>query len=161
MTIRLKILALFTLLLLLFGIAIGVTVRLERHINTQLGSMAKYHLPLTALAGKTEVDAAEYRLTLARLISSGGRDPLMVRVLNGERQQLNARLRARFDSTDALLRNAVADSKNDVGNRLVFANVQGRFQVMRAKMEPLQAIVAQIFEAYLAGRAEDGLAGPW
>jgi adenylate cyclase len=110
------------------------------------------------LAGKTEVDAAEYRLTLARLISSGGRDPLMVRVLNGERQQLNARLRARFDSTDALLRNAVADSKNDVGNRLVFANVQGRFQVMRAKMEPLQAIVAQIFEAYLAGRAEDGLA---
>ncbi len=65
MTIRYKILALTTLLLLLFAATVGIAVTLQGRINDEVGGIADYHLPIFDAIAKIDVATFEYELNLA------------------------------------------------------------------------------------------------
>jgi hypothetical protein len=72
-TIRLKILAMTTLLLLVFAITTGLSTYLVKLVVEEIDGIAEYHIPLAAQVSDLDVLTYEYELELRRLVAQ---DPI-------------------------------------------------------------------------------------
>lgn len=67
MKIRFKILAIAYVLLLLFGITVGVSVILQEKVKDELGTQVDYNAPITQAIAEFDVGTYEFEVELRRL----------------------------------------------------------------------------------------------
>jgi len=158
MTIRLKILALATTLLLLFGAAVGVAVTLQERVNEEIGGITGYHLPILEAVAEIDVATFEYELILGRLLRGAARDPAHLAAARQRERDLMAGLLRNFASAADLLKRAIVDERNDLVDRLEFARIEGRLDFVRRQIEPFKNLADRVLDNYEAGRIEEARA---
>jgi adenylate cyclase len=158
MTLRTKILAVATLLLLLFGVAVGVAVTLQESVNEEIGGLTDYHLPIAKAVAELDVATYEYELVLGRLLRAPAVTPAQLETARRRERELVAELTKTFARADALLKRAMVDKRLDVADRLEFARIEGRFDFIRRQTEPFTELGTRVIAAYAAGRVEEARA---
>jgi hypothetical protein len=68
MTIRLKILSLAFLILIIFGVVLGISTSLQHDFIIQIDALTRYHIPLRTLIARFDVLTYEYELITMRLL---------------------------------------------------------------------------------------------
>src|SRR5262249_15643746 len=68
MTIRLKILSLAFLILIIFGVVLGISTSLQHDFIIQIDALTRYHVPLRTLIARFDVLTYEYELIMMRLL---------------------------------------------------------------------------------------------
>jgi hypothetical protein len=72
MTIRFKILALAFVILIIFGVVVGISTWLQHQFMNQIGAITHYHIPLRTLIADFDVRTDEYELITLRLLRQSG-----------------------------------------------------------------------------------------
>jgi adenylate cyclase len=149
MKLRVKILALSTALLAILCIALFVSLRLQREVHEEIASGKDYHLPLAARLAEAESAALGYQLALAKAVGDGaGRD---VDGVEKQAREIMGRLLSEIDGAQALLAQAVADSRNDVTDRVALARIDGTMRVIRREAAALEASGRHVLAALRRG----------
>src|SRR5437867_1213194 len=109
MSLRLKILALASLLLLAFAVTTALSAQLIARVMDEMAGTGEYHIPLTAVISEVDVLTFEYELNLRRLIDRGARDPNQLRETLTRQKVISDRLRLVIADAHPLLVKAVND----------------------------------------------------
>jgi adenylate cyclase len=155
MTIRLKIFAISSLLLLLLGIALGVSTWLQQEVHNELGGITAYHLPITTAIAEIDVTMFEYEVALFRLLRHPEWQPELLETVQRHAGNIMVRLNTNFEETERLLHRAIADRRNDVSDRLVLARLEARVEYVRRQVAPFQALGKRILDAYAKGDLQE------
>jgi adenylate cyclase len=149
MKLRVKILALSMALLAILCAALFVSLRLQREVHAEIASGKDYHLPLAALLAEAESAALGYQLTLAKAVGDpSARD---LDALDKQAAKVMGHLGAQLDSAQSLLARAVADTRNDVNDRVTLARIEGTMRVIRREAAALEASGQQVLAAMRSG----------
>jgi hypothetical protein len=68
MTIRFKILALAFLILIIFGVVVGISTWLQHQFMNQIVAITRYHIPLRTLIADFDVRTDRYEMFILRLL---------------------------------------------------------------------------------------------
>jgi adenylate cyclase len=158
MTIRLKIFAISSLLLLLLGVALGISTWLQQEVHHELDSIASYHQPITAAIAEIDVITFEYEVNLFRLLRNQEVQPELLEVVRQRESNIIARLHTNFDTAENLLRRATADMRNDLSDRLVLARLEVRVKYMRRQVAPFQELGKRVLDTYASGKLQEARA---
>ena len=155
MTIRLKIFALVTLLLLLFGVAVGISMMLQEQVNDEIGAINDYHLPITAAVVEIDVITFEYELLLNRMLHNPVPDADRLATVAKRGREIIASLNQSFNLAKSLLTRAIADERNDLQDRLILSRIHGTLFYLRRQVGPFEDLGLRILEAYASGTYQE------
>jgi class 3 adenylate cyclase len=158
MSLRLKMLALASLLLLVFAVTTALSASLIARVMDEMAGTVEYHIPVTAAISEIDVLTFEYELNLRRLLDSGARDSDRLRETLARQKVLSDRLRTVIAQVRPLIAKAIDDERNDVSDRLQFARVDGVLEQLGARMGPFLALGASVQAAIEQGRAGEAIA---
>jgi adenylate cyclase len=155
MTIRLKIFAISSLLVLLLGVALGISTWLQQEVHEELGGITDYHLPITATIAEIDVTTFEYEVILFRLLRHQEWRPELLEAAQQHAGDIMARLNANFEKIETLLHRAIADMRNDVPDRLSLARLDARVEYIRRQVTPFQKLGKRVLDAYAKGTLQE------
>lgn len=155
MTIRLKIFAISSLLLLLLGVALGISTWLQQEVHAELGGITDYHLPITAAIAEIDVATFEYEVNLFQLLRHQEWQPELLEAARRHEGDIVVRLNANFEKIETLLHRAIADTRNDVSDRLVLARLDARLEYIRRQVAPLQELGKRVLDVYAKGNLQE------
>ncbi len=157
MRIRFKILAIAYVLLLLFGTAVGVSVFQQARIRNELGAIIDYPAPLVVAISDFDVGTSEYELALRRL----SRQPTPAAVDLDAAQKRIDELAKRLDGdlirALTLLDGAVADPRNNLGDRLLLSRMAGAAGNLKTQTAPFLALGQRTMTMLRQGRQAEAL----
>jgi adenylate cyclase len=151
MTIRLKILALSTVLLAILCVALFVSLRLQESVHEEIGGITDYHIPITALISEIDVATDDYELTLSRLLRQESATPDEASRYRERERALMVTINDSFDKAESLITKAVADPRNDLSDRLAFAQMLGTFAMLRRDAAPMGQVGLEVIDAQRRG----------
>jgi len=155
MKIRFKILAIAYVLLLLFGIAVGVSVVLQDKVKDELSTQIEYNAPITAAIAEFDVDTYDFELELRRLAQRGRPTAEELSLQNAHVNELADKLQQDLATARRLLDAASADPRNNVGDRVLLGRMVGATQNLDRHVKPFIDIGRQAMAAFVAGRPEE------
>jgi len=155
MTIRLKIFALATLLLVLFGIAVGVSLLLQERVDGEIAAISEYHLPITAAVAELDVITFEYELIFGRLLDEPTPTPERIAAVVNREREMRTQLKGHFNRAEELLARAIADDRNELPDRLTLSQIQGTFGYLKREVGPFAELGQRILTLYRAGQQEE------
>jgi adenylate cyclase len=118
-------------------------------VHEEIASGKDYHLPLAARLAEAESAALGYQLALAKAVGDGaGRD---VDGVEKQAREIMGRLLSEIDGAQALIAHAVADSRNDVTDRVAMARIDGTMRVIRREAAALEASGRHVLAALRRG----------
>lgn len=158
MKIRFKILAITYIILMLFAIAVGSSVLLQKRTQSELGGIADYHAPITALTASFDVSTYEFELELRRLAREKSLTPTELKRHSEHIETLIARMDDGLKQAEQLLSQAVQDPRNNVTDRVILARIQGAMGNMREQLQPFAALGRRTMELIAAGKHEEMIA---
>jgi predicted RNA-binding Zn ribbon-like protein len=124
MPLRLKILALASVLLVAFAITTALSAYYIREVMDELGSVVEHHIVLTALVSEVDALTFEHELNVRRLLEAAG-DAERRGAIVARQAELAARLPKIFEQVKTTLATAVDDPRSDPSDRVRFARVDG------------------------------------
>ena len=155
MPLRLKILALASVLLVAFAITTALSAYHIREVMHELGSVVDHHIALTALVSEVDVLSFEYELNVRRLLESGG-DAERTRAIVKRQAELAARLPKIFQDVKATLTAAENDHRHDPADRVRLARIDGTVTLLARQIPPLIALGGAVQAAVESGRLDEG-----
>ena len=158
MKIRFKILAITYTILVLFAIAVGSSVLLQKRTQSELGGIADYHTPITALTASFDVSTYEFELELRRLAREKSLSPAALKSHSEHIETLIIRMDDGLKQAELLLNQAVQDPRNNVTDRVILARIQGAMGNMREQLQPFAALGRRTMELIAAGKEEEMVA---
>jgi adenylate cyclase len=151
MTIRLKILAISTAMLAILSIALYGSIVLQQEIADEISAIAEYHVPLNAAVAEIDVSTFEYELNLSRLLREDPILPEHVQSTAKREREIIAIINADIERASTLIKRGIADTRNDLSDRLTLARIQGTFSVLRRDAEPFEALGQEVMKSILDG----------
>jgi hypothetical protein len=158
MTIRLKILSIALVLLVVFGVVVGVSAILQRQVTNDIGGITRYHEPLSALAADFDAITDEFELVALRLLR---RERVTQTELSGEQAHARAlalRITNDFSQASDLIDRAIDDPTLPVHTRIVFARLGGAVAFLKRKVDPFIKTGQTVMQAEVDGRLADAQA---
>jgi class 3 adenylate cyclase len=152
MSIRLKILAVTTLLLVVFAVTTAVSAVFIKRVIAELEGIADYHLRLSDIAAAIDVETFEYELNIRRLLQSDAVPADQLAASVRRQREIAERLDQSFDRALALLATAIRDERNDVSDRIELARIEGAFRALRRHVAPFTAVGGAVLKAIAEGR---------
>lgn len=149
--IRLKILAMATLLLVVFAITTGLTTYLVKLVVEEIEGITEYHMPLAAHVSDLDVLTYEYELKLRRLVAQDPIDMDKVAELKLAHREINESVLRDIESTHGLLETGVIDTRNDLSDRIALAQIQGSFSILEKRIAPFLDTGDDVLVAIEAG----------
>jgi adenylate cyclase len=150
-TIRLKILAMATLLLIVFAFTTGLSTYLVKLVVEEIDGIAEYHIPLAAQVSDLDVLTYEYELELRRLVAQDSINIEKVAELRAAHGEIKQTVLSDIEATHSLLKAGVVDTRNDLSDRLSLAQIQGSFSFLEKRLAPFLATGDQVLTAVEAG----------
>lgn len=125
LTIRFKILALAMVILIIFGVVVGISTWLQHKFTNQIIAITRYHIPLRTLIADFDVRTDEYELITLRLL----RQPA---VTQGELEHTSERARQDakriaedMERFDTLVDSALIDPTISRQSESIFSELKG------------------------------------
>jgi len=150
-TIRLKILAMTTLLLLVFAVTTGLSTYLVKQVVEEIDGIAEYHMPLAAQVSDLDVLTYEYELELRRLLAQDPIELEKAAELRAVHSEIKRTVLGDIEATHGLLKEGVIDTRNDLSDRLALAQLQGSFGFLEKRLTPFLATGDEVLTAIEAG----------
>src|ERR1700741_3915482 len=154
MTIRFKILALAFVILIIFGVVIGISTWLQHQFTNQIVAITHYVVPLRNIAD-FDVLTDEYELITLRLLRQSGVT---------QKELENTRARARQDAKriaedikrfDALVDQALEDPTVARQSESIFSELKGATPFITRQLDPFFKSGEQVLQAVADGRLDD------
>lgn len=158
MKIRFKILAIAYVLLLLFGITVGVSAILQDKVKDELGTQVDYNAPITEAIAEFDVGTYEFELELRRLADVVRPEPAALKLQSDHINGLGDKILEDLATSQKLLDDASADPRNNVTDRLLLARMVGATQNLRRHVGPFVQLGRAVMAEYQAGRWDEGVA---
>jgi adenylate cyclase len=155
MPIRLKILSIAVVLLIAFGIVVGLSAVLQQQVTDEIGGITRYHQPLAAAIADFDVITDEYELLPLRLLRLAKPDQKEIDAAVAREQVITQQMNSDLDTASAVIASAVDDRHLSVKSRLVFARLQGVIAPLRQRLPPFVAAGQQVMQAIVDGRLDD------
>src|SRR5260221_9984894 len=139
MSIRGKFFALAGILLMLFGIVVGVLAISQASVAHQLENIVAHYQPLRRLLADLDVDTDEYELRIERLRRRPDQSDAELQSAAAEIERVGARIRENFRVLRMVLDRAVAHNQNDPGELHELSEVQGALPFIERQVDPFLA----------------------
>lgn len=150
-TIRLKILAMTTLLLVMFGVTTGLSSYLVKLVVEEIDAIAEYQMPLAAQVSELDVLTYEYELRLRRLLAHAPIEAEKVAEFKTTHSEIKETALKNIALAHTLLEAGVVDTRNDLSDRLALAQIQGSFSFLEKRLAPFLDSGDQVLSAIDAG----------
>lgn len=150
-SVRLKILAMATLLLVVFAFTTGLSTYLVKLVVEEIDGIAEYHMPLAAQVSDFDVLTYEYELELRRLVAQDPVDIEKVAELRSTHSDIKQNVLRDIEATHRLLKEGVVDTRNDLSDRLALAELQGSFGFLEKRLQPFLETGDKVLSAVEAG----------
>ena len=157
MRIRFKILAIAYVLLLLFGVAVGISALQHKRSTDVLGSIVDYLAPITLAMADFDAGTFQYELELRRLSRHDKVPDDEAARARKFMPELSVRLTGDLERMDRLLSAAVADPRNNVEDRVLLSRIQGSMSAMRVQLAPYGALGDRVLAMLLDGKRQEAV----
>ncbi len=157
MRIRFKILAIAYVLLLLFGVAVGISALQHERSMNELGAIVDYLAPITLAISDFDTGTFQYELELRRMAWDATIAPEEAARVKDVIGTLDKRLVMDLDIIDKKLSAAVVDPRNNVTDRVLLSRIQGSLGSMRTQLEPFEGLGDRIISLLGDGKREEAL----
>jgi adenylate cyclase len=151
---RLKILALASVLLVAFAITTAYSALRIRDVMEEIGAIVDYYIEVTERVTEVDVLTFEYELSLRRLMESNG-DAERSRAILARQNEIAARLPKVFEETKKILAAAVDDPRNEPHDRVKLARADGVLSLLSRQIAPFLAVGASVQAALESGRLDE------
>src|SRR5262244_4577457 len=109
MTIRFKILALAFVILVIFGVVVGISTWLQHQFMNQIVAITRYHIPLRTLIADFDVRTDRYELIILRMLRQSALSQNDLETTRSQAQQEAKRIADDLAQFNALVDKALAD----------------------------------------------------
>jgi len=151
MTIRLKILSLAFLILIIFGVVLGISTSLQHDFIIQIDALTRYHVPLRTLIARFDVLTYEYELIMMRLLRRSDITQRDIESARAQARQYADQIVDDLRQINALLDQAVADRGAGEQSVVVFSQLKGSIPFIERQLDPF----IKIGEGVLRAIADD------
>lgn len=158
MRIRFKILAIAYVLLVLFGATVGVSVIQQARIRNELGAIVDYPAPVVVAISDFDVGTSDYELVLRRLLRQSSPTPGDLDAAQKRIDELAKRLADDLARALSLLDAAVADPRNNIGDRLLLSRMLGAAGNLKSQIAPFIALGQRVVAVLREGKQTEALA---
>jgi adenylate cyclase len=155
LTIRFKILALALVILIIFGVVVGISTWLQHKFTNQIIAITRYHIPLRTLIADFDVRTDEYELITLRLL----RQPA---VTQGELEHTSERARQDakriaedMERFDALVDSALIDPTISRQSESIFSELKGATPFIKRQLDRFFRSGELVLQAVAEGRLDD------
>ena len=157
MRIRFKILAIAYVLLLLFGIAVGISALQHKKTKDELGAIVDYLSPITVAIADFDIGTYQFELEFRRLARHDSIPPGEGERMRAVVADLAKRLRGDISRLDSTLNQAVNDPRNNVEDRVLLSRIQGSLTAMRTQLTPYVGLGERVLDLLLSGKKTEAL----
>lgn len=158
MKIRFKILAIAYVLLLLFGVTVGVSALMQDKVKDELGTQVDYNAPISQAIAEFDIGTFEFELALRRLADVQHPSEAEMKLYADQVAALGDKVFQDLATAQRLLDEAASDPRNNVTDRLMLARMSGVAQNLNRHVGPFVALGRQAMREYQAGRWDEGVA---
>lgn len=133
-SLRTKIMSGVIALLLLFAVALAVTLHMVSDSDSEVAGINDYHLPILARLNSLDVITYELEILAHRLLSQKAPSPQRVLAVSQRAQECHAQIDAIFSETILLCSQGSQDARNDLSDRLLMARLTGELQSLETEV---------------------------
>ena len=155
MTIRLKILSLAFVILLIFGVVVGISTWLQHQVMRQTDVLTRFNTPLRTVIAQFDVLTYEYELIIMRALRRTD-------VTKNELENIQARAHqdAALMIEDVRRFNAIVDQAIAYGaaggqSLVTFSKLKGAIPFIERQLEPFIKVGERVLKAITDGRLDD------
>lgn len=121
-------------LLLLFAVALAVTLHMVSDSDSEVAGINDYHLPILARLNSLDVITYELEILAHRLLFQKAPSPQRVLAVSQRAQECHAQIDAIFSETILLCSQGSHDARNDLSDRLLMARLTGELQSLETEV---------------------------
>lgn len=140
-----------TALLALFAAATGLSTYLLDEVVDEIDAISEEHIPLVARIASMDVLTFELELQLRRALERDPPDPARRDTLLARVAEITAELKQDLSEIGRILRQGIADPRNDMADRIALSRVEGSIALLEGRLEPFLAQGAAVAAALGAG----------
>jgi hypothetical protein len=135
-TIRLKILSLAFLILIIFGVVVGVSTSLQHDFIIQIHALTRYHIPLRTLIARFDVLTYEYEPITMRLLRRSDITQHDIESARAQARQYADQIVDDLRQFNAILDQAIADRGAGDKSVVVFSQLKGAIPFIERQLDP-------------------------
>jgi adenylate cyclase len=155
MTIRFKILALAFVILVIFGVVVGISTWLQHQFMNQIVAITHYHIPLRTLIADFDVRTDRYEMIILRLLRQPAITQNELEATRSQAQQEAARIADDLAQFNALVDKALADPKVVRQSASMFSELKGATPFIERQLHPFFKIGEQVLQAAADGHLDE------
>ncbi|MBI1778220.1 MAG: HAMP domain-containing protein [Proteobacteria bacterium] len=158
MTIRVRILAIATLLILTFAIVTGIAQIFQERLAGATHSVVEYHIPISTKVAEIGLTTSGYELNVRRLVRNIAEKritpEMAAQVTNLERESA-AKLTGVFKEAHATLSAATADPMTEPRDKVVMARLDGAFDFLERGITPFLTLGSAVLDRLDKGQVDE------
>ena len=154
MTIRFKILALALVILIIFGVVVGISTWLQHQFMNQIVAITRYHIPLRTLIADFDVRTDRYEMIVLRLLRQPAVPENELANARSQAQQEAKRIVDDLTQFDGLVDKALADPTVARQSASIFSELKGATPFIERQLDPFFKIGEQVLQAVADGRLD-------
>src|SRR6185437_8927345 len=147
MTIRFKILALAFVILVVFGVVVGISTWLQHQFMNQIVAITRYHIPLRTLIADFDVRTDRYEVVILRLLRQPAIMQNELEATKSQARQEAKRIAEDLAQFDALVDKALADPTVARKSASIFSELKGATPFIERQLDPFFKIGDQVLKA--------------
>jgi adenylate cyclase len=155
MTIRFKILALAFVILVVFGVVVGISTWLQHQFMNQIVAITRYHIPLRTLIADFDVRTDRYEVVILRLLRQPAIMQNELEATKSQAQQEAKRIAEDLAQFDALVDKALADPTVARKSASIFSELKGATPFIERQLDPFFKIGDQVLQAAADSRLDE------
>ena len=155
MTIRFKILALAFVILVVFGVVVGISTWLQHQFMNQIVAITRYHIPLRTLIADFDVRTDRYEVVILRLLRQPAIMQNELEATKSQARQEAKRIAEDLAQFDALVDKALADPTVARKSASIFSELKGATPFIERQLDPFFKIGDQVLQAAADSRLDE------
>ena len=133
-TLRTKIMSGVIALLVLFTVALAVTLHMVYDSDNEVAGINEYHLPILSRLNSLDVITYEIELLAHRITGQGAPSAQRIQEVSNRSKECHEEIDAIFSETILLCEKGSQDAKNDLADRLEMARLVGEVQSLETEI---------------------------
>ena len=134
-TLRNKILSGVVALLILFAVALGVTLLMVQDSDQEVSGISEYHLPILTRMNALDIFTFEVELIAHRLTQEGSTSQKRIDEMDARSQEHCKKIHTIVLETKALCEKGSQDARNDLEDRLIMARLGGEIESLQSEID--------------------------
>jgi len=155
MTIRFKILALAFVILVIFGVVVGISTWFQHRFMNQIVAITRYHIPLRTLIADFDVRTDRYEMIILRLLRQSALIQNELEATRSQAQQEAKRIVDDLVQFDTLVDKALSDPTVARQSATIFSELKGATPFIERQLDPFFKIGDQVLQAAAEGGLDE------